>query len=367
METPPEANKVSKLEALSDEIRTRRGELGSARKINGASAAVPQTAESKLQVYRNRSQLLRAYNRSTERVLVANGTGSAVESADGTPTSVISSTPDLRMESGVYSSRGDSTVIRLTKQNRTLMARVKILEEEIERYKQDLKKMVVDVDGISEVSVATDQNVVLLMDDLQTERSNHQNARNSLEVRTRQVDDIRRDLAEKTSHVEQKDLELQDQAERLAVLEDESRDAHRKNLELTAKIEEVLAAQEESSAARAQDALRAEQAVKEAGRLDEDAAAEREALLKKLRQAEARIELTSGRLEAINARAEKIGRENQDLKRAAAGMGSLRQTLRGLWSFIVAVGWAGFLGLIFVLVSEDALRPRGVDVYRYAT
>lgn len=64
METPPEANKVSKLEALSDEIRTRRGELGSARKINGASAAVPQTAESKLQVYRNRSQLLRAYNRS---------------------------------------------------------------------------------------------------------------------------------------------------------------------------------------------------------------------------------------------------------------------------------------------------------------
>lgn len=69
METPPEANRASKLDALSDEIRTRRGELGSARQLNGAPPTNSQTAESKLQAYRNRSQFLRAYNRSVSLTL----------------------------------------------------------------------------------------------------------------------------------------------------------------------------------------------------------------------------------------------------------------------------------------------------------
>lgn len=148
----------------------------------------------------------------------------------------------------------------------------------------------------------TKYQVVNLMDDLQMERSNHQNARNSLEAKTHEVEAMRRDLAEKTSHAEQKDLELQEQADRLAALDEESREAHRKNLELTAKIEEVMAAAQESSVARADDGVGAEGDGPEAGGLDEDAAAERAALLKKLAQAEAATKVQAGKLEVVAAR-----------------------------------------------------------------
>lgn len=61
----------------------------------------------------------------SKTVLDSNGNGSAAENPDFTPTSAIS-TPDLRMDSAVYSSRSDNVIVRLTKTNRALHARVKV-------------------------------------------------------------------------------------------------------------------------------------------------------------------------------------------------------------------------------------------------
>lgn len=146
------------------------------------------------------------------------------------------------------------------------------------------------------------------MDDLHMERNNHEKARNKLEAKSREVEIMRRDLAEKAAYVEQKDMELQEQAMRLAALESESREAHRKNVELSAKIEEVLAVHEEF-VARA-DAVGTDDGAGGEG-ADAEALAEREALLKRLQKAEAATKLKAGQLEAVNARVRAAGRSTR--------------------------------------------------------
>lgn len=41
--------------------------------------------------------------------------------------------------------------------------------------------------------------------------------------------------------------------------------------------------------------------------------------------------------------------------------------IKAVWNLMMVIGWGGFVGFLYLLVAEDALRPRGVDVYRYAT
>ena len=49
-----------------------------------------------------------------------------------------------------------------------------------------------------------------------------------------------------------------------------------------------------------------------------------------------------------------------------ARSGRFKSLLWKLWWLLRTVGFLGFLLFVYVALSEDALRPRGVDVYRLA-
>lgn len=106
------------------------------------------------------------------------------------------------------------------------------------------------------------------MEDLEKERNNHRKAQESLEQKAREVNAMRQDLAEKTIHLEARDSEvrqaradlisrtegldiktqevqrkdavLQEQATKLVAMEAQTQEARRKNMELTARIQEIL-------------------------------------------------------------------------------------------------------------------------------
>lgn len=69
---------------------------------------------------------------------------------------------------------------------------------------------------------------------------------------------------------------------------------------------------------------------------------------------------------AVCTQADRACRELQRYK-GTASRGGFMRALKALWSLLLTVGWVGFIGFVYVLVSEDALRPRGIDVYRFAT
>lgn len=104
--------------------------------------------------------------------------------------------------------------------------------------------------------------------------------------------------------IQQKDLELQEQAARLSELEHESREAHHKNVELTARIQELMERREDGvsvgDAVRSMEGGTGEGEAGEEG--DAEAAAEKEALLKKLKRLEASVELKARQLETVTAR-----------------------------------------------------------------
>lgn len=361
MAAPEPRARVDALEDMKDVLNSRRSELASAHGNFGSKTLGPKgmTALTKLHAYRDGKKAINHYNQTmTERLLRTptgrqhNGQASSTADGPGSKQRVTSSggSEDTR----VFLNPGESTsstLTRVTRSNRALQDRVKMLEEELEKYKCAFENINTNVTDISNESRSTNEKVTVLADELQIERSNHERARHSLEHKAREVEE---------------------QAAMLTELERTSSKAHRENLVLSARIQDLNRQAEEQQAAAASSTGKAAGADASGQTcVDRDGAEsgtmvpaeDFKDLEKELTKTKETLESTSAILDMVRSKAN--GFEAQL---------SRYKTWSRFWKLIWTVwltlarvvGFMGFLLFAYLAVSEDSLRLRGIDIYRLA-
>ncbi|CAM9293419.1 unnamed protein product [Scytosiphon promiscuus] len=337
-------------------------------------------ASSKLQGYRASTEAMMSHNRRTERFLspasaqqpasklqrpqvYCASVSTTVETENNTP-----SFPGTAAEVTAGNGEGDAytdvrdmvdgslegresrdeTIERLTKVIRTRNATVKTLKAEVDRYAALASSFGVSAVDISNKTATSNQRVTNLADDLAMERSMHEKATKSLEQKTREV--------------EQQSLRLRE-------MEEASAAAHQANLELSGRMEEMNRLSQEQEQQRAEEAAAAaaaaaavEPGARNGGGGDEVQNKELQEEVDKLTRI---VEMKAKQLQAVQERASKTSTELQYYK-GQARSGRFKSLLLRLWWLLRAIGYVGFLLFAYVAVSEDALRSRGVDVYRLA-
>eukprot|EP00903_Cladosiphon_okamuranus_P008241 g7934.t1 len=380
----PPANKLHKYDALADEINSRKAAVMNARSVPAdhlgqySNGDVTGLAASKLDGYRRNTGAMRTYNEATGRLLSPprqdpqqhtsrlrvpqHGRSAAVAPIEGAeigsngfPVALAANGSDAYPDAngargdvvlggsaaGADASR-DDTIAKLNKIVRQKNATIQEKDKELKRYKGQLDKVTRDVGVIEDDIITTDQRIQELADDLAVEKHNHEAARQSLEAKTGEAEAVRQRLEEQSASLQQKTREVEQHSLTLAKMERASAAAHEHNLSLTRQIEELTRLADERQGAKGDGEPREE--------------------LEKLQQA---VDMKTRQLEAVKERADRTSMELQYFK-GQARSGRFKSWVLTLWSLLRAVGFLGFLLFVYVAVSEDAFRPRGVDVRRLA-
>eukprot|EP00752_Nemacystus_decipiens_P011948 g10594.t1 len=364
-----------------DVINTQRATLNASSKRleQHSNGDVTGLAASKLEAYRRNSGAMRTYNDATRQLLsptrqapqqpvsrlrapqqgrfasAAPMRGTTTDS-NGVPAMTSNGGGEAYSGSALCESTGvdanwEETVGKLNKAIRQKNATIQEKNQELLRYKTLVESFNNTVEDINYDSMTTNQRIEELADDLAVEKRNHEAARQSLEAKTHEAEVARRSLEDQSASLHAKTREVEQHSLRLAEMERASAIAHEQNLELSRRIQELnrLADEQEAAAAAPQEE-------------DGEGGGERRKEVEKLQQA---VEMKTRQLEAVKERANKTSMELQYLK-GQARSGRFKSLLLNFWWLLRTVGLLGFLLFVYVAVSEDAFRSRGVDVYRLA-